>query len=138
VKSIPFIDLELSEFSPNFRKQKINRTKAKQLVDAAKEFGFVQLVGHGIQTSELIDLMTLTSDFFSDIEMTSSCQINNNYRGFIREGSMRMRYSKHPDKKESFIFGLEDSENNKTIVKNNWPEKNPILKINSLKMLKKV
>ncbi|MDR7925789.1 2OG-Fe(II) oxygenase family protein [Acidithiobacillus thiooxidans] len=139
MKSIPFLNLEfeLRDFTQNYNKESINRIKAKKLVEAAKDFGFVQLVGHGIPTSELIDLMNLTRDFFSDVEMTSSCKIDENYRGFIGLGNMRMRYSTHPDNKESFIFGLEDNECNRTPIKNNWPLKNSLLRNHCIKMLKK-
>lgn len=121
---IPVVNIEIKSVD-SYANHVIDLSIAKRIVAAAREYGFIKISGHGIDSKELSKLMEISKIFFKNNEMKNSCIINDQHRGFIGLGSMQMRYSKQPDYKESFIYGMEmdgfGESLGKVLMQNNWP-----------------
>jgi isopenicillin N synthase-like dioxygenase len=111
---------------------------AKALHKASRESGFIYINNHGIDMSLLAEARQLALQFFRQpLHIKNALGISEKHRGYLAMGQARMQADKLPDLKESFIWGIEDSEG-KTIEdhplrgKNRWPQELPELRATAM------
>jgi isopenicillin N synthase-like dioxygenase len=105
-------------------------TIGEQMREAAERIGFFYISGHGIEQS-LIDEVDATARrfFASPLQEKLGIEPVGRHRGYIKQGEAKMYDKARPDLKESFIWGLDVSDNdpdfvagNRMIGPNRWPD----------------
>jgi isopenicillin N synthase-like dioxygenase len=108
----------------------------EQMREAAARIGFFYVSGHGIAQS-LIDEVDATARRFFAAPLADKLSIEpvGRHRGYIKQGEAKMYDRARPDLKESFIWGLDVSEDdpdflagNRMIGPNRWPAFMPELR----------
>ncbi len=104
-ESIPIVDL--SELRDNRNPDKV----AAALHSASQNLGFIYVSNHGIPTQTIDKARNCAFQFFrqSDEEKTDVL-VSTKHRGWLKPGASKMDDNANPDLKESFIWGLQDSQ----------------------------
>ena len=106
---------------------------AKKLHSASQSLGFIYVTGHGIPEPSIKILRNLALDFFRNSpEHKQSVKISENHRGWLAAGGAKMGDKQKTDLKESFIWGMQDVDNNTLMDhplrgQNQWPNFMPEL-----------
>lgn len=103
--NIPVIDLGplLDGSDPESVAQAIHR--------ASREIGFIYAANHGIANDVIASARNAALEFFRlPHDIKDAIRVNEYHRGFLGRGGARMQDDAKADLKESFIWGLETSE----------------------------
>ena len=101
--NFPVIDLSGTSDSASAR-----QLVCSQACDAAQEYGFFYISGHGIPASLIESVFDASRRFFAlSEESKSTVAVSKNHRGFIRQGASVMDGYDGADCKESYIWGLD-------------------------------
>src|SRR5215204_6145851 len=120
--SIPVIDVG------QLRSGALNRV-ADQLAEAASTVGFFYVNNHGIPQALIDEVFATARVFYSQsLAAKNEVKINAIHRGFLRAGEAKMSDEAKPDLKESFVWGLDvtdedpDYRDGRPLVgPNQWP-----------------
>jgi isopenicillin N synthase-like dioxygenase len=119
---LPLVDVSLL-FSHKFAERKI---AAKSLGKAARDAGFLYVVGHGVPKRLIENLKTRTREYFAQTyeqKMQDYIGKSNNHSGYVPEGEEQYLDAK-PDLKEAYDVGfdLQDLEKFRPMLgPNRWP-----------------
>jgi isopenicillin N synthase-like dioxygenase len=114
---------------------------AQALHRASREIGFVYVTNHGIDLAFLAQARTTALAFFRQpLETKLTVNISPQHRGFLRIGAARMDDNARPDLKESFVWGMEDTQgkapqDHALRGDNRWPLDMPALRRDALRFL---
>ena len=132
IEKIPVINV-----SP-LREGKLEEAKsvAMEIRKAAEEIGFFYISNHGIPKQLIKQAYNATKDFFNKpTSFKNKVKINSNHHGFLSIGQAKMDDAKKEDLKESFVWGLDlsdddtsVSEKNPFLGNNQWPAEMPQLR----------
>ena len=122
IDAIPIIDIEPLRENHNAKET------AKQILDAVENVGFFFIINHGIDDNLIESARTAARRFFaSSSDKKNEIAMDKHHRGFLAIGQSKMYGDAKADLKESFIWGLEMTENdprlnsNSFLVPNRWP-----------------
>lgn len=121
-KKLPMVDISLL-FSSNFAERK---EAAKVLGNAARDAGFLYIIGHGVPQYLIENLMTRTREYFAQAyEQKMQDYIGNslNHSGYVPEGEEQYLSAK-PDLKEAYDVGFDLQQPEKCrpmLGPNRWP-----------------
>jgi isopenicillin N synthase-like dioxygenase len=109
---------------------------AADLRRAAIEIGFFTLTGHGVPRGAIDDVLAAARLFFAQtLAQKQALTVDARHRGFLRVGEATMSGAKHPDLKESFLFGIDLPESDPDVAAgkplmgpNRWPEGMPAMR----------
>jgi len=120
--AIPVIDISSLRDGSN------TQQVAAQLHAASQELGFIYVKGHGIAESQILAARNAAFEFFrATAVQKESLLVSDRHRGWLKPGAAKMDDDAKVDLKESFIWGLQDS-NGHTIEDhplrgaNKWPD----------------
>lgn len=111
---------------------------AQALHQASRDIGFIYISNHGMDLNLLENVRQQALRFFRQPSpIKQALGISNKHRGFLSMGQARMQAGKLPDLKESFIWGIEDSQGNTQEDhplrgKNRWPQELPELRAGAM------
>lgn len=112
---------------------------ADELRRAAETVGFFYVANHGVDRAVIEETRAVADRFFHAPEADkATVAISPRHRGWLRVGEARMRDSRKPDLKESFVFGLDVAADDpdvtagdRLLAPNRWPgflpEMRPVL-----------
>jgi len=103
---------------------------AAQIRDAATSVGFFYVSGHGVDDSIFREANAASRAFFAQSRETKdTVAVNANHRGFLAVGEAQMYGAKRVDLKESWIWGIENSDldtqsnsDDEFLGHNQWPQ----------------
>jgi isopenicillin N synthase-like dioxygenase len=112
------------------------RGVAAAIRKAATEVGFFYIVDHGISAALVAETHAMARRFFAlPLAEKRKIDINHRHRGFLKMGEATMQGAAKPDRKESFIFGLDLPEDDldvragkQLMGPNIWPSALPAMK----------
>ncbi|HSH71831.1 MAG TPA: 2-oxoglutarate and iron-dependent oxygenase domain-containing protein [Methylophilaceae bacterium] len=122
-KQLPVVDISLL-FSADIAERK---QAAKALGQAARDAGFLYVVGHGVPQHLIENLKVRTREYFAqslEQKMQDYIGNSNNHSGYVPEGEEQF-YSAKPDIKEAYDVGfdLQDPEKHRPMLgPDRWPE----------------
>lgn len=122
---VPLIDIRALRDGSN------PQAVADALHRASHEIGFVYLTNHGIDPAFLQQARSTTLDFFRrPLDDKLKISISAQHRGFLKIGAAKMGDDARPDRKESFVWGVEDADghapdDHPLRGTNRWPEDVP-------------
>ena len=109
------------------------RSVGEQICEAAQQYGFFYIHGHGISET-MVDSVFETAGQFFDLpnHVKSEVAISEYHRGFLGVGASKMEGYDQADLKESYIWGLDidaDALGNRgagnLLAANRWPDAMP-------------
>jgi isopenicillin N synthase-like dioxygenase len=107
-----------------------------QMREAAERIGFFYVRGHGIPADLIREVDATARRFFAaPLERKLSVEPVDRHRGYLKLGEAKMYEKARPDLKESFVWGIDVSDNdpdylagNPMIGPNRWPDWMPELR----------
>lgn len=123
--SIPVIDISLIQGHSDAMSQRVRQ----QLCEAAERNGFFYVAGHGVDTEIINSTFVAAKRFFSlPAKQKASVKMSGTHRGFLPIGESTMEGYSSADRKESFIWGVDErldepqsDTENQLIAPNRWP-----------------
>ncbi len=125
----PVIDLS----SVNGRGRRELLPVGEQICDAAQQYGFFYVKGHGIDKSVIDSVFETAQEFFAlPDESKNEVAVSESHRGFLGIGASTMEGYRKADLKESYIWGLdidagssEADDERSLLAANRWPQSLP-------------
>ena len=123
---IPVVDVSALASSDTVARRRVS----KELCDAAETVGFFYVGQHGIAQAQIDELFAISRQFFTaPHEYKQAVAISPHHRGWLDVGATKMYGSDVSDFKESFVWGLDISEDDpdfvaggRLLAPNQWPE----------------
>lgn len=124
--SFPIIDISVLQNESDSALQSVG----KELSEAAQNHGFFYVSGHGVQPEVIDSTFEVASRFFSlPAEQKAEVKMSGFHRGFLAFGESTMEGYSAADRKESFIWGLDDTfgetltgASDQLLAPNRWPK----------------
>ena len=108
----------------------------EQICNAAQQYGFFYIKGHGIEDSVIDSVFEVAQQFFAlPDESKNEVAVSESHRGFLGIGASTMEGYSKADLKESYIWGLDidassmEAEDARNLLSaNRWPDSLPSMR----------
>lgn len=124
--SIPVIDISRLQNES----ESALRSVGQELRDASQNHGFFYVSGHGVSPETIGSTFEVAEQFFSlPAEQKAEVKMSGSHRGFLAIGESTMEGYSNADRKESFIWGLDETfdgtepnDSSHLLAPNRWPK----------------